>query len=737
MKRCLTLLLAVLGMLLPGLLPGGEARAQGRAVDSLRRLLEAQPRPDSTRVRRLQALGWQLMQRDVPQAIALTEQSLGLARQVRDTAGEARALIRLGTLHRLQAGYGRAWHYAQLARQFAERRPGHPGLGTAYLQLSLIALEQGQPATALPLALQGLRLAEQTRDLRTQMYLRVTMAGIYVQTEDFRNALAMLQAGIASAEQLGDQPAVASALNLLGNAYRLQKNWVAAQGYFLRSARLNHRLGDARSETIDQTSLANLYELQGRHAQALAHGWQARALARANQDTFNLPATELALARTYLATQEPDSAIALAKHGLHLSQQRRNNENIRTAGSILAQAYAARGDFAHAYRYHQLYAAYQDTLSGAETQRKTSAVRHGYELGKQQDQIALLKKDQEIAAQRSVRQRLQVYGLLAGVLALVLLTALLWRNVRLKQRANRRLGEKNVEIAAHRDDLDRTLTELQTTQNQLVQREKMASLGELTAGVAHEMQNPLNFVTNFADLSVELVAELEAELAKESLSAAGRPAIGALVQALAQNQAKIHQHGHRADRIVKNMLEHARTRSGERQPTDLNALADEYLRLAYHGWRAKNKDFNAELKTDFDPRLGLVPVVPQDLSRVLLNLLTNAFYAVAEKAKTAGPAYRPQVAVATRRTGGTVYIRVRDNGNGIPAAVIEKVCQPFFTTKPTGEGTGLGLSLSYDIITKGHDGTLNIESREGECTEVVLSLPGAAEGARTAARVSK
>ncbi|WP_133272859.1 sensor histidine kinase [Hymenobacter radiodurans] len=291
------------------------------------------------------------------------------------------------------------------------------------------------------------------------------------------------------------------------------------------------------------------------------------------------------------------------------------------------------------------------------------------------------------------------------------------------EQLEQQVAARTSEIIAQRNDLEQALADLRTTQSQLVQREKMASLGELTAGIAHEMQNPLNFVTNFSDLSVDLVAELEEELAKEQLSEKGQHTIQQLLQELIQNQSRIHQHGHRADRIVKSMLEHSRANSTQRQATNINTLVEESLRLAYHGWRAKNKDSNATLLTELDPSLKPVLVLPQDLSRVFLNLLTNAFYAVAEKSRQAPPGYCPEVCVQTRQVGNTVQVRVRDNGNGIPAAVREKIYQPFFTTKPTGEGTGLGLSLSYDIITKGHGGTLSVDSKEGEYTEFTISLP--------------
>ncbi|QNH64119.1 GHKL domain-containing protein [Hymenobacter sediminicola] len=270
--------------------------------------------------------------------------------------------------------------------------------------------------------------------------------------------------------------------------------------------------------------------------------------------------------------------------------------------------------------------------------------------------------------------------------------------------------------------LQRTLNNLQATQDQLIQSEKMASLGELTAGIAHEIQNPLNFVNNFADVAVELLAELNTETLAALPEPAQEPA-HELVNELTQVLQKIHQHGERADSIVKGMLEHSRLSSGERQPTDLNALADEFLRLSYHGLRAKYKDFNAQLTTDFDTKLGLVEVAPQDIGRVLLNLFNNAFYAIQQRQAQAGDNYKPEVTVRTRRSAGFVQITVRDNGTGIPAAILDKIYQPFFTTKPTGEGTGLGLSLSYDIVTKQHKGTLTVETREDHFTAFTVSLP--------------
>ncbi|MFI5163409.1 MAG: sensor histidine kinase, partial [Sphingobacteriales bacterium] len=277
-------------------------------------------------------------------------------------------------------------------------------------------------------------------------------------------------------------------------------------------------------------------------------------------------------------------------------------------------------------------------------------------------------------------------------------------------------------LEAAKKEVEHTLTGLKAAQTQLIQSEKMASLGELTAGIAHEIQNPQNFVNNFSEVNQEMLEELKAESKKPKAERDEQLEIS-LINDLIENEQKINHHGKRADSIVKGMLEHSRTNTGERQPTDINVLADEFLKLSYHGLRAKDKNFNAELVTSYDESLPKVSVAQQDIGRVLLNLFNNAFYAVNQKKKTAGDDYKPEVTVSTSSTGKEIEIRVKDNGNGIPDAIKDKIMQPFFTTKPTGEGTGLGLSLSYDIVVKGHGGSINVSTRVGGFTEFTVSFP--------------
>jgi two-component system, NtrC family, sensor kinase len=288
------------------------------------------------------------------------------------------------------------------------------------------------------------------------------------------------------------------------------------------------------------------------------------------------------------------------------------------------------------------------------------------------------------------------------------------------------LLEKQVEERT--SELKQSLENLKSTQGQLIQSEKMASLGELTAGIAHEIQNPLNFVNNFSEVNTELIEELKGERHKAE-GVRNTQLEDELIDDIEQNMEKIAHHGKRADAIVKGMLQHSRSGSGQKELTDINKLADEYLRLAYHGLRSKDNSFNATLKTGYDESIGNIDIIPQDIGRVMLNLITNAFYATNERKKLNATSYEPTVTIATRSisspSGGRgVEIKVTDNGGGIPQKIIDKIFQPFFTTKPTGQGTGLGLSLAYDIV-KAHGGELKVNVKENEGSEFIIQLPTA------------
>jgi signal transduction histidine kinase len=645
---------------------------------------------------------------------------LALARQLRDARGEAAAQLKLAFMYRLRAQYGPARQAAQQAQQLFARLGNKGQEAKCYMQLSAMENIQGNPVPALTLALQGLRLAEQAGDPKVLCRLQANLGSLYTNLEDYPAAIALSRAALQSAQQIHDSVMITATLGDIGNIYAGQKQWPQALRYFQQAQQITRLLHDEVNKDIIGLDIADVYRQQGRYALARATARPVYASIVARHSTRELPGIQVTLADVYEKLGQPDSALALARPSFALAQQISDKKTLQDASDLLARLYARRGDFAAAYRYKGLAAAYKDTLTGEATQRQTATLRYGYELEKKQSQIALLTKSRELQEQQSARQRLQLYLLLAGLLGVAGAAGLFWRNAVLRQRANRRLGAKNAEIARQRDALDQTLLTLRATQGQLIQKEKMASLGELTAGIAHEIQNPLNFVNNFSDVSQELVQEL-AEAGVRPTRDQGLEAN--LLGDLTQNLQKISQHGQRASRIVRGMLEHSRQGSGERRPTPVNALCQEYLALAYQSVRTKDPAFQAELQTELAPDLPKVEAAPTELGRVLLNLCHNAFYAVQQRQQAGEAGYVPTVRVRTRQAGQQVEVQVQDNGPGMSPEVQAKVFQPFFTTKPAGEGTGLGLSLSYDIITQGHGGALTVASEPGQGSTFTISLP--------------
>ena len=392
---------------------------------------------------------------------------------------------------------------------------------------------------------------------------------------------------------------------------------------------------------------------------------------------------------------------------------------------ITSKIYDALGNELLAYQYLKKY---QQLITDEEKNQTNQVVETliSSVIEQSQEEIEQLEQERALKEQQNKNQRLWIFSITGALLSALLVAFILYRNNKHKQKANK--------------TLETTLSNLKSTQSQLIQSEKMASLGELTAGIAHEIQNPLNFVNNFSEVNSELIDELDEEAIKGNLEE-----VRAIAKDIKDNEQKILHHGKRADAIVKGMLQHSRTSSSVKEPTDINALADEYLRLSYHGLRAKDKSFNADFKTDFDPTLPKINFIPQDIGRVLLNLINNAFYAVDKRAKETTPQppqslgtgseggvknvqteYRPTVIVSTTSSKSPsgdlgVKVVVKDNGNGIPDSIKDKIFQPFFTTKPTGQGTGLGLSLSYDIV-KAHGGELKVETKEGEGSKFIIEL---------------
>ncbi len=432
------------------------------------------------------------------------------------------------------------------------------------------------------------------------------------------------------------------------------------------------------------------------------------------------------LSKCYKTEGDLDSSIFYAYKSLKSIQLAGNTRHMEfSIGDLyenLADCYELKMKMDSVRKYHKLALKAKDSIYRERVNNLTKFQNLNFN---EQLRLRDIEKDKQ-----AYQSKIRTYFLLGGLAVFSLIAFILFRNNRQKQKANKNLQEQ-------KDKVESTLQELKSTQAQLIQSEKMASLGELTAGIAHEIQNPLNFVNNFSEVSSELLEEMKQEIDKGDLEE-----VKAIADDVQQNMKKILHHGKRADGIVKGMLQHSRSSSSVKEPTDINALADEYIRLTYHGLRAKDKSFNAIIQTDFDGTIGNINIIPQDIGRVILNLLTNAFYACTERhrhvveekrkaengklnasASSAGQPYEPTVSVSTKKVGNKVEIEIADNGNGIPKKVLDKIFQPFFTTKPTGQGTGLGLSLSYDIVTKGHGGELKAETKEGEGSRFTIILP--------------
>ncbi|MGZ3874469.1 MAG: tetratricopeptide repeat-containing sensor histidine kinase, partial [Mucilaginibacter sp.] len=435
--------------------------------------------------------------------------------------------------------------------------------------------------------------------------------------------------------------------------------------------------------------------------EALARFREAIRLEKSVDDGEGMSIAYLSIANLYHQFKMQDSAEYYAEKSLTTATKGKYEQDVLTAGQTLYHFYEEDHNIPKAFEYFKLATAARDSIYSQN--RIKQLLNLDFEEKRRQEDIKNAKLQYEY--------QVRTYIFLTGLVIAVIIILIVWRNARQRKAANRLLLEQKQEI-------ERTLSQLKAAQGQLVQSEKMASLGELTAGIAHEIQNPLNFVNNFSEVSAELIGELKGELADghpdEALAIAGD---------IGQNLEKIRHHGRRAGSIVKGMLEHSRASNGIKEQTDLNKLADEYLSLAWHGVKAKDKGFEVELIRNFDQQPVGVNVIPQDIGRVMLNLFNNAFYAVRKKKERDGDSFRPTVEVATSFSPHEFTFTVTDNGIGIPDHIRSKIMQPFFTTKPTGEGTGLGLSISYDIIVKGYGGDIHVESVEGQGSVFKLSIP--------------
>jgi two-component system NtrC family sensor kinase len=584
--------------------------------------------------------------------------------------------------------------------------------GEAYCYFLLAASlnDSGNYSQTLALCLKSFRIYERLNDKEGMAAVILFLQGTYREIGDYENALLYEYKG----KKLFEPNDMKAVLNYKGywmtpliymelaSTY-LEMNQLDSASFYTYKAIDRERFYYNGNTTFPTQLLGIIQERQGKYKEALVNYRQAISLAI--EDKFSKDTADIynCMAGLYIKTHQLDSAIFYAKRIVTTWNNTWPLNILLTANATVAEAYKLKGVADSSLKYIENRDILKDSLFSQQKQKDI----HNATFNEQLNQQAL------ITAQKDYEKKVQIYFLLAGLGGLLLLAALLWRHNKHREKSYHLLENQKKETENQKAKVEHTLKELRATQTQLIQSEKLASLGELTAGIAHEIQNPLNFVNNFSELSVELAQELKEAAEKPEMD---KELILDLANDLTENQEKINLHGKRASSIVKGMLEHSRTSTGEKELTDINSLADEYLRLAYHGLRAKDKDFNSDFKTDFDPNLPKIAVIPQDIGRVLLNLINNAFWAV----KTID---KPLVVVKTEQSEYQIIITVKDNGTGMPDDIKAKIFQPFFTTKPTGQGTGLGLSLAYDIVTKGHGGTIECESVEGEGTDFIVKLP--------------
>jgi len=620
--------------------------------------------------------------------------------------------------------------------------------------------------TSLLLAKQAFDLSEKIKYEKGKIKSQFTMGKVFVFMGNYTRGLELYLESLEISEQIDDIEWTATNLSYIGEVYGYQADYQQSLSYFFKGKSIadqNH-LNTTLARIL--LNIGKTYENLGRLDSANFYTRKSYELVKQFKDDYLLGKILYSLGALYAKTGEPDKAMEFyrlsiaesekvqdyaitcnaslgmatlfarlgnmdsslyyAMQSLTIARQSDFLLQQLNADTFLAQYFKKRKQYDSAFVYLEISVALKDSLLSKEKITAFQQISFSEQFRQQEIQQAAVQ----------YRSKVKMLILLGGVSALLVLAIVLWRNIRLKQKANILLTAQKAEIDKQKDKIEASYRELKLTQKQLIQSEKMASLGELTAGIAHEIQNPLNFVNNFSEVNAELINEMEQEIARGNLED-----VKAIAKDIKENEQRINHHGKRADSILKGMLQHSRSGSGQKEPTDINALADEYLRLAYHGLRAKDSAFNAKMTINPDKSMDKISIVRQDIGRVLLNLMNNAFYAVNEKKKllaidlTGLPnllgldAYEPTVSISTKKINyppaggvGGIEISIRDNGNGIPQKILNKIFQPFFTTKPTGQGTGLGLSLSYDII-KAHGGELRVETKEGEFAEFIIELP--------------
>ena len=652
-------------------------KAQDSKPDSLRKILK-NATTDMARYNASVSLYFFFLEANRDTAFLYAENRLALARKNKIPLAEAAALISKAYQYNAIGKYSDAFRNLTEALRIAE-------------DPKTVEVE-GWNVTQYPITGVNKQILIST--------IHHVLGGVMRNAANYEEEIIQLKKAVQIASQINHPDRQMTGNMNLGSAY-LKMGQLDSALYYAKAAQVlsNNPLAQGYIGN-NLLTIGDIFLAKGDVTEAKKNYYEGLSAANKQNNQVDVANLNHKLFRIYLMAGNKDSVLSYAlKNQLKIASVQgvgyREN-SIGVGYEDLSLAYQLNNMYDSAYKYQGLALVTKDSLY--KVQIKSIADFQKLTLG---EAIRLENLEKEKIQTQS---KIRIYGLLSGLAILSIIGFILYRNNRQKQKANK--------------VLETTLTNLKSTQSQLIQSEKMASLGELTAGIAHEIQNPLNFVNNFSEVSKELLAEMKDELAIGNWQFANE-----IASDVEQNLEKIHHHGKRADAIVKGMLQHSRTSTGQKEPTDINALCDEYLRLAYHGLKARDNSFEASFHFEPDNTLPKVNVVPQDMGRVLLNLINNAFQAVqmVETQCIASLPFAPTVTVSTKNHGGHIGISVRDNGPGIPDAIKDKIFQPFFTTKPTGQGTGLGLSLSYDIV-KAHGGELKVETKVGEGSIFIITL---------------
>ena len=614
---------------------------------------------DVKKVEILEDLSYSYLSTSPDIAMKFATEGLELARKNNDIRGQSICTLALGNVYHSVGDYVKSLEMNLQAIRLKEMLKNQ-NFAVNYFNMATIYTEQEDYNNAIKYVFKARKEDEKRNDSIGILYDYYTLSAIYTRIPKVDSAMYYGVMAQNLGKRLNDKDLMAAILHNFGEIYILKEDVVLAKKYYSESIPFAIHINDFQTLSMDLLGLAKIYDKSRKYDSAAHYGRRALGIAEKNQF----------LKEAYMSAD------------------------------FLKEAFKKNGRYDSGLKYLEKSLAARDSLYNLDKVKKFQNLR----LQEQERQQAIE------AADIRFQSRIRFYTVLFASLVFLIVAGMLWRNNRQRKKSYEALENQKKKT-------DEAYEELKATQEQLIHSEKMASLGELTAGIAHEIQNPLNFVNNFSELNRELIEELKSEIRTGDTTR-----ILTTLTNLSQNEEKIMHHGKRADLIVKGMLQHSRVSALQKEPTDINALVDDYTRLAYHGLKAKDKSFNTKFETEFDSNVGKISVIPQEIGRVILNLLNNAFYAVTNRRKLNQPGYEPLVTIKTQSRGEDVLISVSDNGIGIPEKAVAKIFQPFFTTKPTGEGTGLGLSLSYDVI-KAHGGTIQVKTEEGKGTEFIISIP--------------